>query len=459
MRRPTKISIANRLLIIKIFLIIPFGIMISILTLYLSHARHLSDKTAMTVTALFLGITGILKIPAGYLCDRYLDHRQMFLLSALLSLTGCLLLYFSNYFYLGLSIFSLGFALSLSVNAFLSLVFQADAILREKIFLRNYSGMNAGYILAFFLSGYYGLTESYSRLFLMMSASGFFALLTILLNWKLFHPQHATRLLKKPFGDTVKGILLILVTLLLVYLVNLYQYLQPVTCLLTILMLAALLFMLKQQATGNPRNKISICCILIGPVLIFSLLQSLSFTTLTFFIERNVVRDFAGLPVSPQWAQLVSTATVMMAGPLLTRFLARLRSHGFILNPAKLFSASLVLIGSSLLVIGIAIWISGELIPFSWIILSFMLQGMAELLIIPVGFTLIGDIFPPEMQGRMMGFWLLLPGLGSLLSGYLSLHIGNYKIAFLLLGAISILYPSFMQILVFRVRAPVSNVL
>ena len=52
-----------------------------------------------------------------------------------------------------------------------------------------------------------------------------------------------------------------------------------------------------------------------------------------------------------------------------------------------------------------------------WLFLSYVLQAMGELLIMPIGYAMIGKLAPKQYQGVMMGSWMLVTGLASLFAG------------------------------------------
>jgi POT family proton-dependent oligopeptide transporter len=54
---------------------------------------------------------------------------------------------------------------------------------------------------------------------------------------------------------------------------------------------------------------------------------------------------------------------------------------------------------------------------FIWLFASYVLQSIGELLIMPIGYAMIGKIAPKQYQGIMMGSWMLVTGLASLFAG------------------------------------------
>src|SRR6266487_3903278 len=54
---------------------------------------------------------------------------------------------------------------------------------------------------------------------------------------------------------------------------------------------------------------------------------------------------------------------------------------------------------------------------FIWLFLNYVLQSIGELLIMPIGYAMIGKLAPKQYQGIMMGSWMLVTGLASLFAG------------------------------------------
>jgi POT family proton-dependent oligopeptide transporter len=54
---------------------------------------------------------------------------------------------------------------------------------------------------------------------------------------------------------------------------------------------------------------------------------------------------------------------------------------------------------------------------FIWLFLNYVLQSIGELLIMPIGYAMIGKLAPKQYQGVMMGSWMLVTGLASLFAG------------------------------------------
>src|SRR5437764_7833253 len=102
-----------------------------------------------------------------------------------------------------------------------------------------------------------------------------------------------------------------------------------------------------------------------------------------------------------------------------------MRARGLRIDIPKQFAASLLLMAVAFLILPLGFKLAGGdgKSAFVWLFLSYVLQSIGELLIMPVGYAMIGKIAPKQYQGIMMGSWMLVTGLASLLAGDFSAMI------------------------------------
>jgi POT family proton-dependent oligopeptide transporter len=459
--------ITKMLMLVKMLLVLPFGVLSSSLVLYLTHALNLSDFTAITVTACFLGSTGLLRIAAGWIADNYISNHHLLLLSSLFMFAGSLLTAIPALAYWGIACIALGSAFTIAVNCLLSNLFQQDDIKRESVFLHNYSVMNIGYIASFMISGYFELQHQYQNLFLLASGISFLSLLMVISIWRILpslarahsnlssfsnFSDHSN----KPYRNLIGALLIFIMYLYLYGLLTIASidkhYLQIFSMLVAISILIYSINSLNsiEKVSSQPRNTFFTYFIFIIPVLIFSTIQNLSPMILTLFIERNVDRYYFSQVIPPQWISLFSTAAIIVGGPSLCYLFNQLRKIGININTTLQFAISLMLMGASLLVITIGICLTDKnsLVNCNWIIISNLLQGFSELLIVPIGFGLIAKIAPRHLHGTMMGIWLLLLSMGAIFAGLISTLITDLSFSCFLLGSISMLF----SFVIFRCR-------
>jgi len=137
---------------------------------------------------------------------------------------------------------------------------------------------------------------------------------------------------------------------------------------------------------------------------------------LQLFAVGNVKLELWGVKIAPQWVQNINTLVIVIGGPLLAAWFARLRARGWPVDVPQQFAASLVLMGLGFLALplGIALADGEGKVAFVWLFSSYVLQSLGELLISPVGYAMIGRLAPRQYQGVMMGSWMLVTGLASL---------------------------------------------
>ena len=218
-------------------------------------------------------------------------------------------------------------------------------------------------------------------------------------------------------------------------------------------MLGTVILLAKQQITEDARNKMYAFAIFMIVSTIFWMLFQICPMGLTQFIDHNVLRDYQGWIIPPQWFQNVNTGSVVIGGPLLGVILNRLRQKGVQINIPVQFAIALFCIGLAfaILPLGISMANAEGFVSPGWIVWCFILQSVGELLLSPIGYAMIGYLAPPSLQGVMMGMWMLNTGVGATLSSYSSnmmitdesitsplLTNAGYSHVFLILGLISI---------------------
>ncbi|WP_447531318.1 POT-type proton-dependent oligopeptide transporter, partial [Legionella pneumophila] len=108
--------------------------------------------------------------------------------------------------------------------------------------------------------------------------------------------------------------------------------------------------------------------------------------------------------------------------PLLSTVLTKLQAKGYNISVTTQFVWAFLILAGSFFMLSGAILSSNSLGYSSiyWVILHFITQGIAELLIGPVGYAMIGKISPPQLQGVLMGTWMMVSGVSASLSHYFS---------------------------------------
>lgn len=143
------------------------------------------------------------------------------------------------------------------------------------------------------------------------------------------------------------------------------------------------------------------------------------------FTDRSVPLFGPGAAIPATWFQSINPLGIILLTPLLIRFW---RSRGVAENLPSLLrrmSFGCVLAGLAMLVMVAAAAVSGPegaRVSSWWTIGYFVLLTLGELLVIPVGLTLVETLSPAAFAATAMGGWYIAKFLGSLLAGFMGAY-------------------------------------
>jgi proton-dependent oligopeptide transporter, POT family len=441
------------IIILKLFSALPFAIFYSSLQLYLLKVgfhKDIATSLVGSVLALSFGSSLI----GGYLGGRNISYRSFFLFSIICQALGCfafssnnhsLILWFICLFLLGST------GINVSLNMMLTQCYKPDDYSREKAFFLFYMSLNLGYLLGYTLAGYYGNLNQYHKLPMIVSSLAGITVFFTLFRWHLF--GNSSKHESSPHS-IVNHLPAILVLIIFYFCIRLLLNTPQITnaaiigvwTLGSLIMLTILLRYYKNQ-----RKEILAFYILLIAALAFWSAYLLAPMALIVFIKHHVNLNAFGINIAPQWVQNINTLMIIAGATLLGAKSKRKSFHPLAI--IKQFSLGLILLGSGFLCLKIGIDFTSPTskLAFSWVILSYVLQSLGELLIGPIGYSLVGRLIPKQHQAIMMGIWVTLLGVGgaiasklSILAPYLQAHLtrtlGVYGqfFAYIGLGAITV---------------------
>lgn len=424
-----KVAGANILFFVQIFATMGFAVLYSSLVLYATKKLGFSDNSANAMMGIFGAFNYGLHLFGGYLGGRFLSNRNLFVIGMGLQVIGCYLLASSGLpgLYWGLALFLTGSGLNVTcINMMLTQRFNPDDPRRESAFLWNYAGMNLGFFLGFTLAGYYQLTLNYSALFLFATVGNIVAIILTAIFWKkladrdtpLSHKSAAQILRRFWIGCLILLVLLPVVQVMLNHAEVSSYFVLGLGCLVFVL----LCLMTSRHKIAAERSRMLAYLLLMLGSLVFWSLYQLAPMGLMLFSENNLNLQLFGWHIAPQWIQDINTLVIVIGGPLLAHLFRALRDKGINIDIPSQFAAALLFMGGGMLVlpIGIKLAAGDGLVAFQWIFWSYLLQSIGELLISPIGYAMIGKLAPKQHQGLMMGSWMMVSGVASVIAGYIS---------------------------------------
>ena len=414
---------------IQIFSTLGFAVLYSTLVFYMTKKLSFSVKDSTAIFGVFGAFNYGLHLFGGYLGGRFLSNRNLFVGGMVLQVIGCGIISSGDVMplFVGLAFFLTGCGLNVTcLNLMLTQRFRPEDQRRESAFLWNYAGMNLGFFIGFTVSGHYELTQDYVSLFIFATVGNFVAIVLAALNWKVLKDLNTPLLTATPekFKLRLLAGILILIGVIPIVFWNLKNASLSSELVIAagIVIAAVLIIVTLRHPDAREKNNMWAYLILAVGSLVFWTLYQMAPSGLSLFIDSNVERRLFGFEIAPQWVQNLNTIVIMIGGPLMAIWFKNLRDKGWKIDLPQQFSASLILIGIGFLVLPIGILFADKngLVNFNWIVLSYLFQSVGELLISPVGYAMIGRLAPTQYQGVMMGAWMLVTGVASIMSSYFS---------------------------------------
>jgi len=414
------------LFFIQIVATLGFAVLYSTLVLYTTRHLEFSAREAAAMMGVFGAFNYGLHLFGGYLGGRLLSNRNLFVGGMVLQVLGCAWIATGSEaaLYGGLALFLTGSGLNVTcLNMMLTQRFTPEDDRRETAFLWNYAGMNLGFFIGFAVAGHYQLTEDYRSLFLFATVGNFLAIVLAAVNWKTLQDRSTPLLDVSPASYRARsaGGIAILIGLVPIVWYMLQRTGETATLFKAIgaAVGLGLVYITVRHRDRVERNHMWAYLILGLGSLVFWSLYQMAPNGLQLFAINNVDLRVWGVDVAPQWVQNINTVVIVVGGPLMAAWFARLRSRGWKIDLPQQFAAALLLMGVAFLMLpaGIGFADATGRVAFVWLFGSYVLQSIGELLISPIGYAMIGKLAPKQYQGVMMGSWMMVTGLASLFAG------------------------------------------
>ncbi len=142
-------------------------------------------------------------------------------------------------------------------------------------------------------------------------------------------------------------------------------------------------------------------------------------SSLTLFTDRNTDLMLFGLPISTGQVQNVNSVTIVLFAPIVGWLWLLLAKRGW--EPSIPIKFGLALVGAGLS-FALLVWAGRFVGPdfrmsLWWMVLSYFIASIAELLISPVGLSMITKLSVARVVGLMMGIWFLSFAVAEYLAG------------------------------------------
>ncbi len=391
----------------------------TILVLYMSQGLKFSDSKAYLLYGAFSSMLYFAPVVGGYIADRFIGFKNAIYLGGFLLMIGYALMAFpgKELLFLGLSVVIVGNGFfKPNVSGIVGTLYGPNDARRDGGFTLFYMGINLGSLIPPIFAGALVAAFTWGSGFFISALGMIVALITFYSGRKRLHefggvPEKSilrkSHRVKKVFYIAL-AIAVIIAILVLQIVIRHPSEAGLILILGTIGTIGVVLFYMFRE-NKEDRRKMGACLILIALSIGFWAVYNQTFTSLMLFAQRNMTKKLIGIPINAEFTQFFNPAFIVILSPILSRLWISLEEKGK--NPSTPLKFSLgilfMAIGYFVLGGGILLFNHGGIASPWWLILSYFLQTVGELLISPIGLAMVTRLSPPRLVGMMMGVWFL----------------------------------------------------
>lgn len=396
-----------------------------ILAVYLVKMLGLSEADSITLFSSFSALTYGFVAIGGWLGDKVLGNKRVIILGILVLTAGYSMMTWSGHEvfgnYLGMGTIAVGSCLfKANPSSLLSTCYEKGDPRLDGAFTMYYMAINIGSFLSMlatpWLAAHYGWSVAFS-----LSIIG---MLITLVNFVL------CRCCIKDYGSppdfiainwycllaVIAGILVLipLATWLLYH-----PYIARMA--LGVATLGSVLIFAYEslRLDGAPRRRMLVAFIMMLEAVVFFVLYSQMPTSLNFFTIHNVEPSLLGLNFEPEQFQAMNPFWIILASPLLAAGYNRLGDRWAM--PFK-FAIGMLLCSMAFLVLPLGAHFASAagIVSIYWLILSYALQSIGELMISGLGLAMVAKLVPQRLMGFIMGVWFLTNAAAAIITGFVA---------------------------------------
>lgn len=400
----------------------------ALLALYLVTHLGFTDKKAYSLFAAFVALLYIFPSYGGFLCDKFLGAKRTLLIGGIILCSGYGVLAFdatASHIYFPLALIVVGGGIfKPNPSRLISKIYEHNSAQVSSAFTIFYMSINIGSLLSMAVTPIVAKYYSFNAAFAVSFVGMIIALLNYVLQRRLLN--HITT---KAGRQKVTGEKIYIVTTSVIGSIAISWWLLLHTEIASYAILlggiAVLLYAFKESlyCTPEERKRLLLAFILIIQAIIFFVFYFQMPTTMTLFALRNVSHYLLGIPVSPASFQLLNSLWILILSPILAWLYMRFgHSDKDVSIPTK-FALGTIFSGLGVLSMPLACFFAHNgVINGNWLILSYGLESLGEMLVSALGLAMISLYMPKRMMGFAFGAWFMCSAVAGILTGKLAAY-------------------------------------
>jgi POT family proton-dependent oligopeptide transporter len=409
----------------------------ALLTLYMVQEIFKAIAERDTATAVVYASYGSLvyasTLIGGQISDKILGMRASIFLGGILMAIGHFVLAIESdiAFFLALALIVVGNGFfKPNISTFVGALYEEGDVRKDSGFTIFYMGINIGGWIAPLLCGWLAVKYGYHYGF---GLAGIGMLTGLIFFWSGIKknvfgdkglPPSREVYEKKVLGVPQKTLIPIIAVLcapIIAYLLASWQqnYVTGIFKFIGIAVLVYLGYIMYNLENNVARKKLLMAVLITFFMTLFWGFHELSGSVITLFASRNV--NLEGIMTAAQTNSLNSMFIIILAIPisLLWGYLSKKN-----LNPKTpyKFGLGLLLAGASFYILSISGASADEngMVPFTYLLVMYLIISIGELFTSPVGLSKITDLSPKNIVAFMMGVWFLSSAFAFQIVGFIS---------------------------------------
>jgi POT family proton-dependent oligopeptide transporter len=430
----------------------------AIFTLYLIKALLMDKELASSIYGNYTGLVYLTPLIGGYVADRYWGMRRSILWGAILMLAGQMFMFFSALYYqnselahwlmyIGLAslIFGNGF-FKPNITTMVGSLYEPGDKRLDAAYTIFYMGVNVGAFIAPLLAGYLGDTGNPAdfKWGFLAAAVGMFLSLILFIGWKnkfLIGPNgeqlglvaaskvesNKSEKDKAPAKSSSQNIKEFIIWAFgLVALFSLFHFAFEFD------LIGAFIFSLciiipayvitDRSLTKIEKQRIAVIYMIAFFVIFFWAAFEQAGASLTYFADEQTNRDIFGWTMPASYFQSFNPVFVVVFAPLMSWLWLKLGSKN--MEPAsptkQAMGLFLLSVGYLVIALGVHGVEPGVKVSIMWLTGLYFIHSMGELMLSPIGLSMVNKLAPIRFASLLMGIWYLSMATANKFAGMLT---------------------------------------
>lgn len=354
----------------------------NLLVLYLVQYQKFKDSAADQLFGIFTGFAFVLPVIGGYIADR-MNYRLPVIWGMLSTAIGCFLIATGSISMMYLALFFIAIGAGIftpSIYALLGTLYHEKHHLRDSGFSIYYSAVNIGAFLAMIILGAIGQAKSWNGAFLI---AGCIQLLGLIPFQKALKTIDMNKIAKASKAASEKK---------------------------------------KPKLHKHEINRIYVICILSFFSILFWMAYNQGGSSMNLFALNYTNRHVMGFEMPASWLLSSETLYLVIFAIPLAKLYMHLSKRKMDPTPPMKSAISLFSIGICFLImaIGASQIASGSqtaAISPSYLFIAYAFMALGEMLIAPIGLSLVTHLSPRRFTAMLVGVWYLCIGIAFYLGG------------------------------------------